>query len=134
MDQKLVIDGPRSPRTEDEDLRFYRLTPAGRAVLLSELELLQGVRYTVMLHFVRSYRSSPVQGGREVDSGSGLQFPTPRQRDCDQCAGRAAKSDSDTPASVATSPQRMLPRLMEPKRTVTKTASPRPRTHSGRAS
>src|SRR5271169_1146440 len=46
----------------------------------------------------------------------------------------AANRAADTPASVATSPQKALPRLMAPKNTVTKTASPRPRTHSGRAS
>ena len=43
----------------------------------------------------------------------------------------AVKSAGETPARVATSPQSTLPRLMEPKNTVTKTASPRPRTHSG---
>src|SRR5271155_82546 len=46
----------------------------------------------------------------------------------------AAKRAGDTPASVATSPQKALPMLMEPNNTVTKTASPRPRTHSGRVS
>jgi DNA-binding PadR family transcriptional regulator len=40
MDQKLVID---LPRTKDEDRRLYRLTPAGRAVLSSEVDRLHGL-------------------------------------------------------------------------------------------
>src|SRR5258708_28196510 len=46
----------------------------------------------------------------------------------------ASSNAGDTPASVPTSPQTTLPRLMQPKNTVTNTANPRPRTQSGRAS
>jgi DNA-binding PadR family transcriptional regulator len=49
MDQKLVIDAPRSTRAKDEDRRLYQLTPAGRAVLSSEVERLHGVVLTAQL-------------------------------------------------------------------------------------
>jgi DNA-binding PadR family transcriptional regulator len=49
MDQKLVVDAPRSARAKDDDRRFYRLTPAGRAVLTSEIERLQSVVLTAQL-------------------------------------------------------------------------------------
>ncbi|HMH14500.1 MAG TPA: PadR family transcriptional regulator [Edaphobacter sp.] len=46
MDQKLVIDAPRSSRAKEEDRRLYRLTQAGRAALTSEIERLQSVVLT----------------------------------------------------------------------------------------
>jgi DNA-binding PadR family transcriptional regulator len=44
MDQKLVIDAPRTSRKDDDDdRRFYRLTPAGRAVLSAEVDRLRSI-------------------------------------------------------------------------------------------
>jgi DNA-binding PadR family transcriptional regulator len=45
MDQKLVIDAPRNSRGKegDDDRRFYRLTPAGRAVLSAEVARLHSI-------------------------------------------------------------------------------------------
>ncbi|WP_130419620.1 PadR family transcriptional regulator [Edaphobacter modestus] len=43
MDQKLVVDAPRSSRSKEEDRRLYRITSAGRAALSSEVERLQDV-------------------------------------------------------------------------------------------
>jgi DNA-binding PadR family transcriptional regulator len=43
MDQKLVIDAPRSSRAKDDDRRFYRITSAGKAALSSEVERLQSI-------------------------------------------------------------------------------------------
>jgi DNA-binding PadR family transcriptional regulator len=43
MDAGLVIDAPRSSRSKDDDRRFYRLTPAGRAVLTAEVERLHSI-------------------------------------------------------------------------------------------
>ncbi len=43
MDGRLVIDAPRTSRNKDDDRRFYRLTPAGRAVLSAEVDRLQGI-------------------------------------------------------------------------------------------
>ena len=43
MDQKLVIDLPRSALPKDEERRFYRITPAGREVLAAEVERLRDV-------------------------------------------------------------------------------------------
>src|ERR1700722_8899645 len=45
----------------------------------------------------------------------------------------AISSAVETPTIVANSPHNTLPRLMVPKNTVTNTANPRPRTHSGSA-
>jgi DNA-binding PadR family transcriptional regulator len=43
MDQKLVVDAPRSSRSKEEDRRLYRITSAGRSALSSEVERLQDV-------------------------------------------------------------------------------------------
>ncbi|HEY0163445.1 MAG TPA: helix-turn-helix transcriptional regulator [Edaphobacter sp.] len=43
MDQKLVIDAPRSARAKDDDRRFYRITTAGKAALTSEIERMQSI-------------------------------------------------------------------------------------------
>ena len=43
MDQKLVIDLPRSAMPKDEERRFYRISPAGREVLAAEVERLRDV-------------------------------------------------------------------------------------------
>jgi DNA-binding PadR family transcriptional regulator len=43
MDGGLVIDAPRTSRNKDDDRRFYRLTPAGRAVLSAEVDRLQDI-------------------------------------------------------------------------------------------
>lgn len=43
MDSQLVIDAPRAGRDKDDDRRFYRLTPAGRAVLAAEVERLHNI-------------------------------------------------------------------------------------------
>lgn len=43
MDQKLVIDVPRSALPKDEERRFYRITPSGREVLAAEVERLRDV-------------------------------------------------------------------------------------------
>jgi DNA-binding PadR family transcriptional regulator len=43
MDQKLVIDAPRSSLAKDEERRMYRITSAGRAALSTEVERLQDV-------------------------------------------------------------------------------------------
>lgn len=43
MDQKLVIDLPRSAMPKDEERRFYRISPEGREVLAAEVERLRDV-------------------------------------------------------------------------------------------
>ncbi|MDE1175877.1 MAG: helix-turn-helix transcriptional regulator [Edaphobacter sp.] len=43
MDQKLVIDAPRSARAKDDDRRFYRLTTAGKAALSTEVERMHSI-------------------------------------------------------------------------------------------
>lgn len=43
MDAKLVVDAPRASRDKDDDRRFYRLTPAGRAALQAEVDRLHGI-------------------------------------------------------------------------------------------
>ena len=44
MDQKLVIDAPRNKdRDSEDDRRFYRLTPAGKAVLSAEVDRLHNI-------------------------------------------------------------------------------------------
>lgn len=43
MDQKLVIDVPRSALPKDEERRFYRMTSAGREVLSAEVDRLRDV-------------------------------------------------------------------------------------------
>lgn len=43
MDQKLVIDAPRSARAKDDDRRFYRITSAGKAALSSEVERMHSI-------------------------------------------------------------------------------------------
>ena len=43
MDQKLVVDAPRSSRAKDDDRRFYRITAAGKAALSCEVERLQSI-------------------------------------------------------------------------------------------
>jgi DNA-binding PadR family transcriptional regulator len=43
MDQKLVIDVPRSALPKDEERRFYRMTSAGREVLTAEVDRLRDV-------------------------------------------------------------------------------------------
>jgi DNA-binding PadR family transcriptional regulator len=43
MDQKLVVDAPRSSLSKEEDRRLYRITPTGRDVLSSEVERLREV-------------------------------------------------------------------------------------------
>ncbi|HTH53507.1 MAG TPA: helix-turn-helix transcriptional regulator [Edaphobacter sp.] len=43
MDQKLVIDVPRSALPKDEERRFYRITSSGREVLGEEVERLREV-------------------------------------------------------------------------------------------
>jgi len=46
MDQKLVIDAPRTGRKDrdsDDDRRFYHLTTSGRAVLSAEIDRLQSI-------------------------------------------------------------------------------------------
>lgn len=46
MDQKLVIDVPRSALPRDEERRFYRITSAGREVLAAEVERMREVIVT----------------------------------------------------------------------------------------
>ena len=43
MEQKLVMDVPRSALPKDEERRFYRITMSGREVLASEVERLRDV-------------------------------------------------------------------------------------------
>lgn len=43
MEQKLVIDAPRSSRAKDDDRRFYRMTTAGKAALSSEVERMHSI-------------------------------------------------------------------------------------------
>jgi DNA-binding PadR family transcriptional regulator len=43
MDQKFVIDAPRSSRAKGDDRRFYRITSAGKVALSTEVERLQGI-------------------------------------------------------------------------------------------
>lgn len=43
MDQKLVIDAPKSSLPDDEARRLYRLTVQGRAVLSAEIDRLQSL-------------------------------------------------------------------------------------------
>lgn len=43
MDQRLVIDVPRSALPKEEERRFYRITSAGREVLAAEVERLREV-------------------------------------------------------------------------------------------
>jgi len=47
MDAGLVIDAPRNAsgrgRDSDDDRRFYRITPAGRAVLAAEVSRLESI-------------------------------------------------------------------------------------------
>jgi DNA-binding PadR family transcriptional regulator len=43
MDQKLVIDAPKSSLSDDETRRLYRLTAQGRTVLSAEINRLQNV-------------------------------------------------------------------------------------------
>jgi DNA-binding PadR family transcriptional regulator len=43
MDAKMVIDAPRTSRDKEDDRRFYRLTPAGRAALQAEVDRLHSI-------------------------------------------------------------------------------------------
>jgi DNA-binding PadR family transcriptional regulator len=43
MEQKLVIDAPRSARAKDDDRRFYRMTSAGKAALSAEIDRLNSI-------------------------------------------------------------------------------------------
>jgi DNA-binding PadR family transcriptional regulator len=43
LDQKLVIDAPRSSQGKDDERRLYRLTPEGRAVLSAEVDRLHSI-------------------------------------------------------------------------------------------
>ena len=43
MEQKFVIDAPRSARAKDDDRRFYRITTAGKAALSSEVERMHSI-------------------------------------------------------------------------------------------
>jgi len=43
MEQKLVIDAPRSARAKDDARRFYRITTAGKAVLSAEVQRMQTI-------------------------------------------------------------------------------------------
>jgi len=43
MDQKLVIDAPKSSLSNDETRRLYRLTTQGRTVLSAEIDRLHSV-------------------------------------------------------------------------------------------
>jgi DNA-binding PadR family transcriptional regulator len=45
MDQKLVVDAPRnaSGKDDEDDRRFYRLTPAGKSVLSAEVDRLHNI-------------------------------------------------------------------------------------------
>jgi len=43
MDQKLVIDAPKSSLSDDETRRLYRLTAQGRTVLSAEIDRLHHV-------------------------------------------------------------------------------------------
>lgn len=43
MEQKLVIDAPRSARAKDDTRRFYRITTAGKAVLSAEVDRMQTI-------------------------------------------------------------------------------------------
>jgi DNA-binding PadR family transcriptional regulator len=43
MEQKLVIDAPRSARAKDDDRRFYRMTSAGKAALSTEVDRLNSI-------------------------------------------------------------------------------------------
>jgi DNA-binding PadR family transcriptional regulator len=43
MDQKMVIDAPRSSRAKEDDRRFYRITSAGKASLSAEVERMHSI-------------------------------------------------------------------------------------------
>jgi DNA-binding PadR family transcriptional regulator len=43
MDQKLVIDAPKSSLSDDETRRLYRLTAQGRTALSAEIDRLHSV-------------------------------------------------------------------------------------------
>ena len=43
MEQKFVIDAPRSARAKDDDRRFYRITTAGKAALSNEVERMHSI-------------------------------------------------------------------------------------------
>jgi DNA-binding PadR family transcriptional regulator len=43
MDAKFVVDAPRAGRDKEDDRRFYRLTPAGRAALQAEVARLENI-------------------------------------------------------------------------------------------
>lgn len=43
MEQKLVIDAPRSSRVKDDDRRFYRITSAGKAALSIEVDRMNSI-------------------------------------------------------------------------------------------
>ena len=43
MEQKLVIDAPRSSRARDDDRRFYRITSAGKATLANEVDRMHSI-------------------------------------------------------------------------------------------
>lgn len=43
MDQKLVVDAPRSTLPKEEERRLYRITSGGRAALSSEINRLQEI-------------------------------------------------------------------------------------------
>ena len=43
LDQKLVVDAPRTSLAKGEDRRIYRLTAAGKSVLSSEIDRLQSI-------------------------------------------------------------------------------------------
>ncbi len=43
MEQKLVIDAPRSSRGKDDDRRFYRITSAGKAAISIEVDRMNSI-------------------------------------------------------------------------------------------
>lgn len=43
MDQRLVVDSPKSAVNSEDEKRLYRLTPEGRAALAAELDRLKNV-------------------------------------------------------------------------------------------
>lgn len=43
MDQRLVVDSPKSSTNSEDEKRLYRLTPEGHAVLSAELDRLKHV-------------------------------------------------------------------------------------------
>ena len=78
-------------------------------------------------------RRRPVHRRRQIDIGAGLQLPAPGERDGAQRAGGRDEMRDRQAVQLAIWPHTALPSVMRAEKTVTNSASPRPRTHSGSA-